>query len=247
MNFFKSILSVTLIILLVASCSKKEGTTVSKIKIFGSAFSTGMIATRANNGLMLYGQSSDGKMFAKKINDDSVELVFPNGVWNFYAVAWEYSGGAAADTGLLGRVSCAKSMGVSLVGADAAINLSLSNTNCDSSFHPNSELVSGERKLAKISINSCKNISGITSFVDTTLCDYNGGVIDNKGYATYVRLVVPEYSTFGNGNTPAIVSRCFAIESSSPSGVATSESSFINSINIPKSGVNGFNAYFQIF
>ena len=119
------------------------------------------MGTVANNGLILYGRSLDGKSFTKKINSDVLDLNFPNGTWNFYAVAWEH-GTPTLDTGLMGKVSCAKALGIQLKGVEVAINLKVNNNNCDANFHPNVEFVSTENKLGSLSLFSCKNFSGVS-------------------------------------------------------------------------------------
>lgn len=247
-----------LLLAIITACSNKGKVTTSKIKISGaSAFSAANnLSVRANNGLILYGKSNDGKSFSKKIDTDTVDLEFPNGTWNFYAVAWEIAGGAAIDTGLRGDVSCAKSIGVQLNGTDVQVNLNLSNDKCDADFHPNVEPVSansGKKMFANFSMYSCKNISVVAGYTNTSDCDFdlpNGK--DNKGYATYVRLVVPDYKKFGatleQAPAPAIISRCMEIDSTVMNGgTKTSETSFMNSMNIPLPGLNGFQVVAQIF
>lgn len=232
--------------------------TTSKIKISGaSAFSAANnLPIRANNGLILYGRSNDGKMFSKKIDTDTLDLEFPNGTWNFYAVAWEIAGGAAADTGLRGDVSCAKSIGVQLNGTDVQVNLNLGNDKCDADFHPNVESVtsnSGKKMFANLSLYSCKNIGGIAGYASTSDCDFDlPNYKDNKGYATFIRLVVPDYKKFGakveQADAPAILTRCMEIESTVNSGVTrTSETNFMNTMNIPLPGLNGFRVVAQVF
>ena len=227
-------------------CSKPEQITQSKIKIFGAALLTGNLAGKANNGLILYGRSNDGKTFTKKINDDVTELQFPNGVWNFYAVAWEYAGGANTDSGLMGKVSCAKSLGVQLTGVDISINLTLSNNGCDTDFHPDAKDVGSEKKLANFSAVSCKSITPVGNFDQANLCDSGE---DNKGYATAFKIVVPEYANFtagGIGNTQVLSSRCFRVDTNAGAGISTTDSSLASSINMPKAG-NGFEPYLKVY
>jgi len=234
----KKMIYLTMAIFLVFGCSKKAGMTTSKIKIVGGKAFSGTLATKANNGLILYGKSGDGKSFIKKIDNDFIELVFPNGTWNFYAIAWEH-GTPDANTGLRGTVSCGKSLGVQLNGADASINLNLSNDLCDGAIHPNSEWVGGIRKLPKLKVNSCRDLTGIVDH--TGACDSS---TDKKGFATYIKMYIPEYKQFGQSGDgifqPAVISKCFEIDNVTPAGAfPTSETTPAGEVNIPMPGLNG--------
>jgi hypothetical protein len=230
------------------SCSKPAGTTSSKIKLVsGKAFS-GLLATKANNGLVLYGKSSDGKSFLKRVDTDSIDLVFPNGTWNFYAIGWE-NASPTADTGFRGVVSCGKALGVQLNGTDATINMTISNANCDGAIHPDADTIGGEKKLAQFSINSCRDISSVTNPASATLCTSTN---NNKGFATYLKVVMPEYKQFnaaGDGIFgPAIMSKCLEIDSSNAaSAIASIDTTAINEMNLPLSGLNGMAIGVQVF
>ncbi len=237
------------LLLTLFSCSKVQKTTSSKIKLFGSSvFSGGTLAARANNGLILYGVSNNGKSFSKKVDSDVLSLEFPNGVWSFYAVAWEHAS-PDSTTGLKGHVSCAKALGINLNGTEVNINMNLSNNNCDGAYHPHVESVSaegGKKMFGQLNFHSCRSISMIDDYTDSVECDT--GTNDNKGYATYIKFLVPEYKNFGSGVetslTTGIKSDCIEIDSASANaGPATALSGY----NIPRPGLNGFPLIAQIY
>lgn len=212
--------------------------TSSKIKIFSGNFAA-LLSAQANNGLVLYGKSDSGKSFLKKINSDAIDLDLPNGVWSFYAIAWGVAN-PDVDSGLRGRVSCGKNLGVSLVGASVTLNMTLSNANCDGSFHPNVESVAGEKKFPSFSVNSCKSLAPV---VDGNSGVYCNSDMNNKGTASFIKVVMAEYTKLGLPSdgvfAPAISSRCIEIDGATPSSSASAaDASFMSAISLP-SGING--------
>lgn len=240
MNISKKLVFLISLILVSFGCSKKEGVTTSKIKIVGGKAFANALSTKANNGLVLYGKSNDGKSFTKVIDSDTFEMVFPNGTWNFYTIAWQYATPSSA-TGLMGSVSCGKSLGVQLNGTDASISMTLDNANCDGAIHPDSDTVSGSKKLPSFNLYSCKDLSTISGPSNGSNCAKSNF---NKGYATYVKVFIPEHRQFnqtGDGVTGGgIFSKCFEIDSTTnAAGLATSESSIASNLNLPLPGING--------
>lgn len=240
MSIFKNLVVFIALILVISACTKKEGVTTSKIKIIGGKAFANALSTKANNGLVLYGKSNDGKSFTKVIDSDTFEMIFPNGTWNFYAIAWQYATPSSA-TGFMGTVSCGKSLGVQLNGTDASISMMLDNANCDGAIHPDSDLVSGVKKLPAFNLYSCKDLSTVAAANNGSNCSKAN---NNKGYATYVKVFIPEHRQFnqaGDGVTGSgIFSKCFEIDSATnAAGLATSESSIASSLNLPLPGING--------
>lgn len=218
------------------SCSQKKGMTHSKIKIFSGA----LLSSQANNGLVLYGKNNAGKSFLKKISGDAITLDLPNGTWNFYAISWEYAT-PDATSGFKGTVSCGKSLGALLKGTDVNLNMNLTNANCDGAFHSESDFVSSERKLSSFSVNSCQNFSGVVDANSGTNCTVANS---NKGFATYIKVVMPEYSNLGRAGDgifgDAVQSKCLEIDSvSASSSVATADLTHMIALNLPESGLNG--------
>ncbi len=250
MMAFKNLFLIFSMLIFGFACSNKEGPkTSSKIKIVGAnAFSAGSnLANRAMNGLLLYGKSTDGKSFLKKIDSGVVDMSFSNGTWNFYAVAWDYAA-PAMDSGFKGRVSCAKSLGVQLKGIDVVVNLNLSNSNCDGDFHPIVEKVGADFKLPKLSLFSCKNASMISSFSSTpsTDCDQSFPEL-NKGYATSFKIVVPEYNSSGAMGGDAITSGCMVVSDAEDASLSTTGQLIADAISLPMSGLNGFESYIKVY
>ncbi len=253
-NSFFLIVSITGL-LFSFGCSKENGSqTSSTIKIVGAnLFSAGSsLNTRANNGLLLYGKSSDGKSFAKKIDSNTVDMSFPNGTWNFYAVAWDKTAIAGeAEPGLMGKVSCAKSLGVILKGLDVVVNLNLSNLNCTRDFHPSADLMStsGDYKFPNLSIVSCKNISGVNMFYpygSSSPCDQADSSL-NKGYATSYRIAIPEYNSTAAIGGDAFVSKCLRADDGIRSDFTAASIADAQKISFPLPGLNGFEAYVKVY
>jgi len=250
MKAFSRFFFFSFILLLNFSCGKQDpGLTSSRIKIVGSnAFSTGStLASSANNGLLLYGKSADGKSFLKKIDSNTVDMNFPNGTWNFYAVAWELAG-APADSKFHGYVRCAKSIGVQLKGIDVQVNLNLSNNNCTTEFHPEISYEGSKYVFPKLSIFSCKKIGGQSSFAANSSTSCDQAIFNNKGYATSFKIVVPEYNSMVAATGVATESRCLTVSSGTGTAdLSTESSAYAEGMGLPLSGLNGFEAYVKVF
>ena len=234
------------------SCSKSPGKTSSKIKIFSGNFAT-ILSTTANNGLILYGKSADGKFFTKKIDTDTIDLIFTNGAWNFYAISWEL--GTAPSPGMLpnftGKTYCGQTS-ANFNGTDASLTLNLSNAGCnDPAFSANAKINSGIVDLTQVNILTCKSISGISS-LSNTACDQNLGAKYNKGYATSYRIVAFEGKNFGDIIAPSRIaqSRCVRADYSTLTGMLNSTdgsaSDFVG-IRLPDNYANGLNLAVEVF
>lgn len=237
-------------VVLLASCTKKVGMTSSKIKLFGSnAFSTGStLETLANNGLIFYGTSTDGKTFSKRIDTDTADLVFPNGTWSFFAVAWEQ---ASATSPFQGKVRCAKQLGVVLNGSDTTISLTLDNAKCaDSAFTANSYNTGTQVLLPQRNFIGCKDQTLATNYSDTAACTLNSQASNNKGYATSYRVYIPQYKNFGNGleeYNDAFKSACVTLNPNSTISTADSASmSLLGSMSFPDP-VNGLGIMLRLY
>jgi hypothetical protein len=233
-----------IMLLLSVACSKSPGKTTSKLKIVSGNFSA-ILSSKANNGLLLYGKSSDGKSFTKKIDSDTTDLVFPNGSWNFYAVSWEYaSPGALPD--FKGKTYCGKTSAV-FNGTDTTIQIDLTNPGCnDPAFSANVHYMS-EYRLPQPNFINCKDISGITN---TSSCDQNPAAHLNKGYATSYKIVAFEYKNFADVTAPVKVaeSACFRTDYSALTGItAGTDSSALGLIHLPTTMGNGLSLSVQVF
>lgn len=247
MNKFFAIL---LIIILAVSCANKQNTTTSKIKLFGAgAFSLeSNIGTKANNGLILYGKSSDGKSFMRKIDSNAVEFNFPNGLWNFYVVSWEQAGALSA---FQGKTYCGKAENINLAGPDVVVNLTMSNAGCaDLAFTPISSTEAGVQVLPKYEPVSCRDVTRPTAYSDDVACDRD--TKNNRGYATYFKYVVYNYDKFGNGlanASEAFASACFKLDTNSninaPASVQPT-TVMPNGLSFPDT-INGFKVFMRVY
>jgi hypothetical protein len=245
----KNLLLLIILILNIA-CSKSPGKTSAKLKLFsGNSFSS-ILGTQANNGLILYGKSSDGKFFTKKIDNDSNDLVFPNGTWNFYAVAWHAVSVPPAVPDFTGITSCGTSSAV-LNGADVTIQFNISNAGCNNAaFSADvNTMNSAEFKLPVVDFLTCKSISGITS-LNLTACDQNTGANFNKGYATSYRIAAFEQQNFGAVSAPIKIaeSACVRADFTTLTGLLNStDTSFLSAIRIPTTVGNGLALNIEVY
>lgn len=223
----KRLLFLILLIALVTSCSR-HGSTTSKIKISGAGIFSGSFGSTASNGMILYGKSSDGKNFTKILDSDTSDLEFPNGTWSFFAVAWDDSTPSGNFTGVK---KCGSSEGVQLNGAETTINISLTVNGCNSFtfYHPQ--------------VTTCKSIGAVNSNTPSSCNQTN----NNKGYATWMRVAIPEFKNFQGSltlNTNALRTYCIPISNTTGEGTEESgEASTLASIFLPKDAV----AFTEVF
>jgi hypothetical protein len=156
------------------SCSQKG----SEVKIEVSHFQVGSsaaIQAMSGGGLVIWAKSEDGKSFAQTLDttNDSISLALPNGLWTFYAMAWDglknYQGTASTNYNFGGVVSCAKSGQVVLSGNKAAVDLTLNNSNCTDAVFAGSvptTVASSKIVLAPTRFAFCNGINQITSSSD---------------------------------------------------------------------------------
>ncbi len=231
------------------SCSKKIGNTFSTVKILSANY-TALLTNQANNGLIFYGinASDPTKSFLKKISGDSINLILPNGKWNFYAIGWGMAS-SSSSYDFMGKVSCAKNIGLDLNGTDVKLTMTLSNGNCDSSFSVGSKPIlignNTENVFEQLDFHSCKNVSLITAENVDNYCNTYAGT---KGNAHYIKLIIPEYQKVGIGSEvivkPALSTQCISIDPNSTYGNPNESdyADYLNLYNIPNLGVNGLDA-----
>ncbi len=244
-------------LLFLASCSHKAGVTSSKIKIISGNLQA-LLSTKANNGLLLFGKSSDGKTFTKAITTESVDLVFPNGIWNFYAISWELMT-ASAFPNFQGKTYCGKLVGQNLAGADVSLSINLTNTNCADAdfsaytFSASSTIATTGASESLVNFPSpyfftCKDLGPVkTSSGAITSCDQVATANFNKGYLTSYKIVAYEYKNFGLGDStgPSKVfeSSCVRSSFSSSSGGIQNDGlndpSYLTTLKIPVNSNNG--------
>lgn len=238
------LMAMILTALLNFSCSKSPGKTSSKIKIVSGNFAA-LLTNKANNGLFFYGRSNDGKVFTKKIDNDTVDMVFPNGTWNLFAISYEL--GTAPAAGVLpnftGKTYCGKTS-VTLNGTDTSIQIDLTNAGCnDPAFSNQTVLVSGEYKLPFFNIINCKSLANTNYY---SSCDNNASTNWNKGYATSYRLVAYETKNFGDPVAPAKIaeSPCLRTSYTNQAGFLGDPSS---SFAIPTNPGAGIHLALEVF
>ena len=185
MKYFIFLMTLTMFFV---GCSKKSETP-TKLKVYLAGLGT-LPSGVGDGGAILFGKSSDGKSFGKRILNSEEVLDIPNGQWNFYAVFWQ--GGVA---NMSGTVYCAKSA-ASLNGSDVTLNLSASNANCtDSDFSNGKYFTNGLGKIQfpEIFVEDC----------DELPTNGYGCGLKNQGNALSYRFV---FSEFKKDNTGILVS-----------------------------------------
>lgn len=228
-----------IIMVLGSSCSKTPGKTASRLKIFSGNFST-ILSSKANNGLVLYGQSSDGRYsFTKKVDTDTIDIVFPNGVWNFYAISWELGTPSGIAPDFRGKTYCGKVLGQNLTGNDVSITLNIANANCsDVDFSLYTKLNSTDIEFPQPHFYTCKDLSPVnTTSGNTTSCDQNVGANFNKGYHTSYKVILSEYRNLGADILPptkVFESACvIANKSTLAGGIESASLTALSQMRIP--------------
>lgn len=246
-----NLLLLLIFLFLESACSKSPGKTNSKLKIVSGNFSA-ILSSTANNGLIFYGRSTDGKYsFSKKIDTDTADLVFPNGAWNFYAVSWSLPTAPAAGVlpNFTGKTYCGKASAV-FNGTDATVQMNLTNAGCsDPEFSSDTKLMSTDYVLPSVKFFTCKDLSGING-INTTACDQNPAAKFNKGYATSYRVAAYEYSNFGSASAPVKVaqSACVRADYSTLTGMLeTADSTLLNSLHVPTTPGKGLSVSLEVF
>lgn len=246
MNHALKLLWPVILFLVFAACSKSPGKTNSKVKIVSGNFAA-FLTSKANNGLFFYGKSADGKFFSKRVDTDTVDLIFPNGTWNFYAISYEsmnmpVAGGLPNFTG---KTYCGKKS-VELSGVDTNIQIDLSNAGCnDSAFSTNTVLEAGIYKLPKAEVMNCRTLNFIGGI---TACDNITAAKFNKGLASSYRIIALETKNFGDTATPVKIaqSNCILSSYSNEAAISSNSSTVFSDFHIPTSP-NGIALAIEVF
>ncbi len=241
------ILPLLIVLALISACSKSPGKTSSKIKIVSGNFAA-LLTNKANNGLFFYGKSNDGKVFTKKVDTDTIDLIFPNGTWNFYAVSYELGVTPAAGTlpNFTGKTYCGKTT-TTLNGTDASIQIDLTNAGCNDPAFSNSTVYdAGIYKLPKIEVMNCKSLSTLSSGI--TSCDNISSSKFNKGYASSYRIVALESKNFGEITAPSKIaqSECIISTYANDAAVSSNGGSLFTDFHIPTIS-NGLMLAIEVF
>jgi hypothetical protein len=192
-------LLVLFVMAMMSACSKDPGKTASKVKIVSGNLAA-ILSSKANNGLLFFGRSSDGKYFTKKVDTDTIDLILPNGTWNLFAISYETATAPVAGTlpNFIGKTYCGKTS-ATFNGADTSLQIDLTNAGCnDPAFSADTKFMS-EYRLPQIDFINCKNIDGALT---PNACDQNISAKFNKGYATSYKLVLYEVKNFGETTSP---------------------------------------------
>ncbi|EQC45550.1 hypothetical protein [Bacteriovorax sp. Seq25_V] len=159
------VISFLITILLLASCAGKKGHSSASFKVDLAAL-TGSLST-ANGGALLVGHTLDDKFSLSKalsVNDSDLVLELPNGVWEFYLVAWDGGGG---PTILEGVTKCSYSGTHTLDGNDTSVTFKLTTSNCALPIPGDSELFSeftyNNGSWPKVNFHSCLAIDDVAN------------------------------------------------------------------------------------
>jgi hypothetical protein len=130
MNFLTIILMIASFFLV--SCSR-QGVTPANIELT-TAFFQSDLGNKGGGGVYLYGFGPGGQRFGKVMNGTSFSESLPNGIWSFFAVAWEATAGVP---NLSGVTRCASLKQMTLNGSEVNLNMTLTKPNCDSADFTN--------------------------------------------------------------------------------------------------------------
>lgn len=241
------LLPLLIVLAITSSCSKSPGKTSSKIQIISGNFAA-LLTNKANNGLFFYGRSNDGKVFTKKVDTDTIDLVFPNGTWNFFAISYELGVAPAAGSlpNFTGKTYCGKTT-ANLNGTDASIQINLTNDGCNDPAFSNNVKFMSEYRFPQFDFFNCKNIGGVLS---PTSCDQNPGAKFNKGYATSYKIVAYEAKNFGDPTAPVKIaeSSCFRSDFSNLTGLTdAADTTPLQDLHLPTNIGAGFNLVLQVY
>lgn len=180
------ILSLVSCIFLLGACAKTPGKSGAKIKVSTGKFLSGTGV--GVGGVLLFGKHlSSGNSFGMALSSSEEVLDLPNGTWDFFAFAWEDSGGIK----MKGKVYCGKSSST-LLGTDVVVNLSLSNANCsDTAFSGGKSFQDvGNVRFPKVYGEECDEVNANT----TRKCGF-----ENQGSGLSYRFVFRNYKRHANG------------------------------------------------
>jgi hypothetical protein len=196
-----ALLPLTVCLILLSSCAKTPGKTDAKFKLsIGSLTDFGNAGA---GGAMLWGKSDKGDAFGVNVSTNTgINLELSNGSWTFWSVAWE---GKNNIYNFQGLTRCAKSTSV-FNGADAQININLSNATCaDTDFSPSVSTVAGAYEFPLVSRRECNMLSDHNGF------DCGGGIGSNAKSSSR-RLLMPSFKKVAGGQVEftgsALVSYC---------------------------------------
>ena len=157
-----SILPLMWLLLVVSSCAQKSSKTALKLTTAGFAAAGSDLEAVSGGGLMVWGVSITGQSFGRILTSASnIEVDLPNDEWKFFAMAWDGVGELNANTGL----RCATSPVYMLNGSPVAVNLSLTQLECDKAMfkgHATTPASAGVKLL------NCKDTSLVTAAVGAT-------------------------------------------------------------------------------
>lgn len=187
------------------------------------------LSVSVTGGIVIFGKSSNGDKFSRVANDTgSIQEELSQGTWTFGIVAW------SGTTPFTGTINCGTQT-VSISGASATVNITLSNASCFQST-VTSEVGTGtipNKAFAAVTPSFCENdVSGYTG----TLCSYtpSSPAANQKGFVGSYRFSI-EGSRQVSGAVStiageALISPCYNAETNND--VAPPNAN-VSTLNIP--------------
>lgn len=244
----------------------QQAKTPAKLEISIANFAAG-VSSATSGGVYLYAFGPNGRKFGKIINNLDHSETLPNGVWSFYAVAWEGQGvGIDPNPNLSGVARCGAVKNVNLTGSAVNLDLTLTKLNCSNSDFTNgvsmATVMSGASAInffPRFMLEVCKAIpDAVNDLTKDRMLDMYGCSYDfshetdpqNKGYLGSIKVAIESFekipgseAVFGKDQ---LKSRCVPISATSRGSISDTfivsgspqTVDFVRGLNIPVGSPN---------
>lgn len=213
-------LLITLLTLGLFSCSGKQDSSSAGIQVFAGK----LAISNATGGTMLWGKERGGNnSFGERLTSPNFEIELPNGIWDFYVIAWE------GPEPMQGTPHCAASLGIELKGEAVNVALQSANSKCGQApFNAYTFNNAGAIEFPQVKLKTCNEKATLN--VDGCDTDY-----DHQGYVSSYNFSLPSYTKFAGEThfkaTNSLIKNCTVVTLESMKMVA-------NLGNLPLFGPN---------
>lgn len=221
-------LHILLSLLLLASCGQ-GGKTSATLKV-SSSFA--LSNSGFDGGFVLYGKNgtqsfSRAVPFSVGSAGNVVDIVLPNGKWNFYVTAWKNN----ISGPMTGDIVCGETQ-ADLVGSDKRVDLSVSQAGCDTASFVNNTMrdTVGPNKVKKLALISCNgfyewSLGNPSSIVGITTpynyCSSMDIPLDLRNRARYFKVKAMSKSISNQILSGELSSGCLSFNDAAANGVSS--------------------------
>lgn len=188
--------------LIAVSCSQAPEETTAKVSV---GYLTG--STNYQAGLYIIAEQTDGKGYAVRMldNSDAVEMVLPNGSWNFTAIGWN------GTEHFEGDVFCARQNNVKLGGGDFNLAMSATEAGCANLGQP----VDADNDFYTLDFTSCIDVKPYVEEgypIEPGIVCGTPGVPLVGGLTKGIKISFPQVLASGE-IVPGLTSGCYSVSS----------------------------------